>query len=100
VTVCLPLFGDPGRELEDGGAVRGKQLRDLGEQLRERLDRAADTLDRLLQAGWTARAATFDLILHHPEVQTHEEAVRRLQALAVDPEEMMIVEDVDEDEAE
>jgi hypothetical protein len=95
VTVCLPLFGDPGRELEDAGRVRGQQLRELGEQLRERLEKAAGTLDRLLQAGWTARVAAYDLMLHH-----QEEALRRLQALEIDPEELLIVEDVDEDEAE
>ena len=28
VTVCLPLFGNAGQELEEGAVLRGQQLRD------------------------------------------------------------------------
>jgi hypothetical protein len=51
VNVCLPLFGDPGRELEAEGAVQGRHLRKLGDDLRERLQKAADTLEKLEAAG-------------------------------------------------
>jgi hypothetical protein len=98
VTVCLPLFGNPGHELEEGAAVRGQQLRDLAEQLHERLVRAADTLDRLAAAGWSSRLAMYEVILLHPDVPTREEAVRRLQGLGLDPAEFMIVEDIEEEE--
>ena len=100
VTVCLPLFGNPGQELEEGSAVKGQHLRDLAAQLQERLQKAADTLDRLAGAGWTARLARYDDIVLHREVQTREEAARRLQGLGIDPEEMMIIEDVEEEEEE
>jgi hypothetical protein len=98
VTVCLPLFGNPGRELEEGAAVRGRQLRDLADNLHARLLAAALVLDKLEAAGWKTQAAMFDVLLHHPEVGTREQAEARLRALEIDPEQMMIVEDVDEDE--
>jgi hypothetical protein len=98
VTVCLPLFGNPGQELEEGSAVRGQQLHDLAGQLHDRLGRAADILDRLAAAGWSSRLAMYDVILLHPDVSTAAAAVRRLQALGLDPAEFMIVEDVEEDE--
>jgi hypothetical protein len=98
VTVCLPLFGDPGRELEVGAAVRSKALRELAEGLRERLLRAADAIDKLTADGWSATVGAFDLILAHPRVATQEEADRRLRALGIDPAELLIVEDVEDEE--
>jgi hypothetical protein len=99
VTVCLPLFGEPGRELEQGSTLNGRQLRELAAGLHERLDKAAATLDKLAAAGWTAQVSLFDAILHHPQIATREDAELRLRALEVDPEGLIIVEDVeDEDE--
>lgn len=98
VTVCLPLFGNPGHELEEGGPARGQDLRALGDGLRERLAQAADTLDQLTAGGWAAQVAMFDLILSHPQVATREQAVGRLQALGIDPEPFLIIEDVEEEE--
>ncbi len=98
VTVCLPLFCNPGRELEEGRPLRGRQLRDLAEELHARLLRAADVLDKLESDSWTTQVAMFDVLLHHPAVRTQEQAVARLRALEIDPEQMMIVEDVEEDE--
>jgi hypothetical protein len=99
VTVCLPLFGNPGRELEEGAAVQGRQLRDLGTELHARLHCAADTLDRLTTAGWTAHVALFDVLLSYKGVETTADAMQRLQALGIDPQELMIVEDVEEEDA-
>jgi hypothetical protein len=98
VTVSLPLFGNPGRELEEGEPIRGRQLRELAESLHERLLRAAELIDRMVLDGWLTQTAMFDVLLHHPEVQTQEQAVTRLRALGADPEAFLIVEDVEEDE--
>jgi hypothetical protein len=98
VVICLPLFGPPGRELEEGAAVGSGRLRELATELGDRLQRAADTLDRLTAAGWTARVAMYDLILSQPGVETQEEAARRLQALGVAPEDLMIIEEVDDED--
>jgi hypothetical protein len=99
VTVCLPLFGDPGRELEAGAVVQGRHLRDLATDLHERLTKAAALVDKLAAGGWAARVALFDFILTHAAVATREDAAVRLRAVGVDPEDLMIVEDV-EDEGE
>jgi hypothetical protein len=97
VIVCLPLFGNPGQELEEGSAVKGQQLRDLSTELTERLQKAADTLDKLEAAGWRAEMAMYDVILLHDAIATKQEAEPRLRAAGVDPEELMIVEDVEEE---
>lgn len=98
VTVCLPLFGPAGRELEEGAALKGRQLRELADQLRERLLAAADILDQLTAAGWSAQVAIYDAILSQKGVETKEEAVRRLTALGLSADAFMIVEDVEEEE--
>jgi hypothetical protein len=98
VVICLPLFGPPGREMEEGTVLQGKQLRGLATQLQERLQKTADTLDRLAAAGWTARVAMYDAILSQRGVETREEAVRRLQALGINVEELVIFEEMEEEE--
>ena len=98
VTVCLPLFGPPGRELEEGSDVKGVQLRKLAADLQERLGRAADMVEKLHAAGWRTRVALYDVLLSRPGVETRDEAVRFLGELALDPEQFIIMEDVDEDE--
>src|SRR4051794_14547211 len=98
VTVCLPLFGNPGHELEEGAPLKGQELRELAAALNERLLKAADTLDRLAADGWSCRTAMYDVILLHGEVRTREEAVSRLGGLGINPEELMIIEDVEEED--
>ena len=98
VVICLPLFGPPGRELEEGTLIQSRQLRTLAADLQVRLLRAADSLDRLTAAGWSARVAIYDAILSLPGVETSEEATSRLQALGLSPDELIIVEDVDEED--
>jgi hypothetical protein len=97
VNVCLPLFGDPGRELEEG--AKGQHLRELGEQLRDRLARTADVLDALHGAGWSSQVVSFDVLLTHPNASTRRDAERLLAEAGVNPNEFMIVEDVDDDES-
>lgn len=98
VVVSLPLFGSPDRELEEKSKVTGTDLRNLGKDLNERLLKAADMLDRLRAAGWSAQAASYDLMLNHPAVQSKEEAVQRLQGLNMDVEQFLIIDEIDEEE--
>ncbi len=98
VTVCLPLFGPPGRELDEGAALKGQQLRKLASELQERLSKAADHLDRLAAAGWSTRVAIYDVILTHSGVETKDEAVRLLGELGISTEELILIEDVEEEE--
>jgi hypothetical protein len=99
VVICLPLFGPPSRELEEEEVISARRLRELAAELNERLGRAADTLDRLAANGWTARVAMYDLILSQPGVDTPDEAVRRLRALGVAPEDLLIIEEVGDEDA-
>jgi hypothetical protein len=98
VVICLPLFGPPGRELEEGQSVQGPRLRQLAEELADRLRQAADTLDRLTASGWGARVAMYDVLLSLPGVETQEEAARRLRALGVAPEDLLIIEEVEDED--
>jgi hypothetical protein len=98
VNVCLPLFGNAGHELEEGARLESKQLRALAEVLRERLEKAAEILDRAQSGGWSAIVAMYDAFLTHPDVQTQAEAEQRLLALGIDLAELMIIEDEEEEE--
>ena len=98
VTVCLPLFGPPSRELEEGSVLKGPQLRTLAIELQERLNRAADTLDRLTAAGWSARVALYDAILTRAGVETKERAESLLGELGLVVDDFIIIEDVEEEE--
>ncbi|HTU23281.1 MAG TPA: hypothetical protein VMG10_34925 [Gemmataceae bacterium] len=98
VTVCLPLFGPPGRELEEGSDVKGVQLRKLAADLQERLNKAADMLEKLHTTGWSTRVALYDIILTRPGVETKEEAVQRIGELGLSSEELIIIEDIEEEE--
>jgi hypothetical protein len=77
--------------------TQGRHLRELGEQLRERLAKAADTLDRLHAAGWSSHLAMFDILLTRIDVQTREDAERLLRDAGVDPDAFMIVEEIEEE---
>jgi hypothetical protein len=98
VTVCLPLFGPPGKELEEGCDVKGVQLRKLAAELQERLGKAADILDKLHAAGWSTRVAIYDVILTRPGVETRDEAMQRLKELGLAVEEFILIEDIEEEE--
>jgi hypothetical protein len=98
VVVSLPLFGPPGRELEEGASLQSRQVRDLAADLHERLLKVADTLDKLRADGWSAQVAMYDALLSAPGVETQEEAVRRLSALGINPEELMIIEELEEED--
>ena len=100
VTVALPLFGNPGHELEEGAPAKSRDLRALADALRDRLLQTADTLDKLIADGWTAQVAMFDLIVSHPQMSTKEGVEQRLRSLEIDPGPFLIIEDVEEEEDE
>jgi hypothetical protein len=99
VNVCLPLFGTPAHELEAEKSVSGAHLRKLGDDLRDRLLKAADLLEKLRADGWVSQMAMYEVILTRPAVETREQAEEALRAVGIDPAELMIIEEV-EDEGE
>jgi hypothetical protein len=100
VIICLPLFGPPDRELEEQPALQGRHLRKLAAELSERLQRAADILDRFTAAGWSARLAMYEAIVSRPGVETREEAELQLRALGVAVEELFLIEEVEEEDTD
>lgn len=100
VNVCLPLFGNAGHELEEGAQLQGKHLRALADELRERLLKTADILDRLQAAGWSATVAMYEAFLSNEANMTRAEVEQSLRDLGIDPAELMILEEMEEDEDE
>jgi hypothetical protein len=100
VVICLPLFGPPDRELEEQPFLQGRHLRKLAADLNERLQKAADILDRLTANGWSARLAMYEAILSQAGIETREEAERRLRALGVAVEDLFLIEEVDEEDGD
>ncbi len=99
VNVALPLFGTPGQEMEEGAALDGRRLRGLGADLHARLDKAADALDKLTAAGWTAWLGFHDALLAHRDVQTEEDARRKIQEAGLNPDDFVIIEEVSGDDS-
>ncbi len=62
------------------------------------MQRAAETLDRLAAEGWSARVALYDVLLARQGVETRDEATRQLTALGVNPEDLVIVEEIEEED--
>jgi hypothetical protein len=85
VSIQLHLFGKPAVYLDEGRPVASQQLRELGQDLKARLDVAADTLQKLQADGWQATMCLYDVELVNPSAKTAKEAEERLKALAIDP---------------
>jgi hypothetical protein len=100
IIVSMPLFAEAGRELGEGTSVQGRQLRELWTEMGARLLETADALDRLTADGWSARVALYDVLLAHPQVATREQAEGRLRAQEVDPEKLMILEEIEDEEGD
>jgi hypothetical protein len=98
VTIILPLFGKPGQELDEGGEVTDRQLRELGDDLRNRLHEAGDIVEKLTATGWEAQMALYDVMLSHPYVSTEAQARDKLEDLGIDPEGLLIEEWEDEED--
>jgi hypothetical protein len=101
VMITLPLFGRPGQELNEGEEVTDRQLRGLGDDLRNRLREAADVVEQLTAAGWEPQMALYDVVLSHPSISTSAQAHDELEDLGIDPEGLSIEEwDDEENEVE
>ena len=86
--------------MDEGTHAKSAELRTLADALRDRLLQAAENLDRLTADGWSGQIAMFDLILSHPQVASKAQAEERLRSTGLDPTQLLIIEDVDEEEAD
>jgi hypothetical protein len=100
VSVTLWLFGKPGHELNEGEEVNAGQIRALAQCMKERLELAADIVEKLTGAGWEAQMGLYDVMLYNRFVRTEADVRTRLDDLGIDPDEVSILEFEGEDDEE
>ena len=100
VSVTLWLFGKPGHELNEGEDVNAEQIRALAQVMKERLELAADIVEKLTGAGWEAQMGLYDVMLYNRFVRTEADVRTRLDGLGIDPDEVSIMEFEGEDDDE
>jgi len=101
IEVVLFLFGKPEWEIENLGEVSASEIREKAEELKERLHRIAEIVEKLENAGWKRGGATLYDIIFYKDI-TAEEAERELRQLGIDPEELSLteIEEVEGEEEE
>jgi len=97
--VVLFLFGKPEWEIENMERVSASEIRKKAEELRERLQRIAEIVEKLENAGWKRGGATLYDIIFYKDI-TAEEAEKELRQLGIDPEEVGLTEIEEEEEEE
>jgi len=97
VEVDLFLFGKPEWEM-NMEEVSASEIREKGEELRERLNRIAEIMEKLEGAGWERAGASLYSISFYKDIAI-EDAKEELRQLGIDPEEVGLME-IEEDEEE
>ncbi len=100
VTLSVFLFGKPAWEIEDleGGELTPElidQIRNTGDKIKNSLDQTASVLTKLLRNGWSGSGGLYDVDMHKDV--TLDEAQRELITLGIDPTEVNLMEEDDED---
>ena len=96
VEVDLFLFGKPEWEM-NMEEVSASEIREKGEELRERLNRIAEIMEKLEGAGWERAGASLYSISFYKDIAI-EDAKEELRQLGIDPEEVGLMEIEEEDE--
>ena len=96
VEVDLFLFGKPEWEM-NMEEVSASEIREKGEELRERLNRIAEIMEKLENAGWERAGASLYSISFYKDIAV-EDAKEELRQLGIDPEEVGLMEIEEEDE--
>ena len=100
VSIMLHLFGKPAWELNrEGEAVEAAELRQLASELHDRLEAAADALERLTGKGWESMLTLYDVTFCHPYIYTEADAREKIADLGLDPDNFSYLES-DEEEGE
>ena len=98
VSIMLHLFGKPAWELNrEGESIEASELRALANELHDRLEAAADALDRLSAKGWEPVLTLYDVTLSHPYIYTEADAREKIADLGLDPEDFSYLEYEDEE---
>jgi len=96
VEVDLFLFGKPEWEM-NMEEVSAEEIREKGEELKERLNRIAEIMEKLENAGWERAGASLYSISFYKDIAI-EDAKEELRQLGIDPEEVGLMEIEEEDE--
>ena len=96
VEVDLFLFGKPEWEM-NMEEVSASEIREKGEELKERLYRIAEIMEKLEGAGWERAGASLYSISFYKDIAI-EDAKEELRQLGIDPEEVGLMEIEEEDE--
>jgi hypothetical protein len=101
VEASVWLFGKPSDEMNiEGGKATPKMLREKGAELKGRLERAAEILEKLDANGWSMAEVYGSVYsLDFYKDVSLEEAKRELKGLGIGPEEMSLRE-LEEEEVE
>jgi ribosomal protein L9 len=90
--VSILLFLKPSDEMEiEGGKATPKMLREKAQELKERLERAAEILEKLKANGWELSEAYGSIYtLDFYKDISEKEARRELKRIGIDPKEVSI----------
>jgi hypothetical protein len=97
VNVSIFLWSKPGDALGESEPLSAERLREHSAQLHAHLQRVAAILEKLTAAGWSATMGLYDVSLSHPRVTTADQAKDFLRKLDVDPDDVYIDENEDEE---
>jgi hypothetical protein len=98
VFVSIWLFGKPGHELNEGESVTAEELRELAQELHDRLKESADIVEKLTRAGWDAHMALYDIHFSHPYLTTKTAAEEQFLSLGINLDRLCIDEWEDEED--
>jgi hypothetical protein len=86
------LIGYPEHHLAEDEPVTPSRLRELGRRLHDHADEAADLVERLTAAGWTARADGRHVNLFHSDLETEREVRSQLRSLGINSLQLSVCE--------
>ena len=98
VSLSVYLFGKPAWEVDED-RVNRQVLRELGVDLKNRLDEVADITDKLLTNDWKSEMGLYDVYFNNNDLNlTQDDLEEYLKGIGVDPEEVSMDDLEDEDD--
>jgi hypothetical protein len=83
VTVDFLLFLKPCDELAKIERIKPADIRRLGRDLHARLEAVADAAEKLRQDGWSVHLQGYGLTCSNDDLNTEQDAARRLRELGI-----------------
>jgi len=97
VSISIYLFGKPEYEI-DTEKAKPEEFRKLGEDLKNRLERAAEIIEKLEKAGWERSGGLYD-VFFYKDIKLAD-AKKELKKLGIKEDEITIEEDEEIEEGE